>query len=158
MLNEYNKEVVDSVVKPSVRNCPSSDTVYESTLVIAYVKGTPERFRRIGNRFNLRTIFKTKHTLRETLMKTGPVRDAQQTKQCVCVCVCLCNIPYGCGRCYIGETSRSLEVRIKKYKYNLTQDFHEKSKLAQHAYEEGHEICWNEANEAEQHSTNLPSK
>jgi hypothetical protein len=37
----------------------------------------------IGNRFNVRTIFKTKHTLRGTLMKTGLVRDIQQTKQCV---------------------------------------------------------------------------
>jgi hypothetical protein len=41
-------------------------------------------FRRIGNCFSLivRTILKTEYALRETLMKTGPVRDAQQTKQC----------------------------------------------------------------------------
>jgi hypothetical protein len=31
----------------------------------------------IGNRFNARTIFKTKHTLRGTLMKTGLVRETQ---------------------------------------------------------------------------------
>jgi hypothetical protein len=37
-----------------------------------------------------------------------------------------------------------LEVRIKKHKYNLTHSFLEKSKLAQHAYEEGHKICWND--------------
>jgi hypothetical protein len=49
------------------------------------------------------------------------------------------------GRCYIGETSRPLEVRIKEHKYNLTQGLLEKSKLAQHAYDEGHKICWNEA-------------
>jgi hypothetical protein len=49
-----------------------------------------------------------------------------------------------CGRCYIGKTSRRLEVRNKEHKYNLTQNLFEKSKLAQHAYEEGHKICWNE--------------
>jgi hypothetical protein len=32
-----------------------------------------------------------------------------------------------------------------KYKYNLTQDLIEKLKLAQHAHEKGHKICWNEA-------------
>jgi hypothetical protein len=64
-------------------------------------------------------------------MKTGPVRDAQQTKQCVY------SIPRDCGRCYIGETSRPLEAFIKEHKYNLTQGLLEKSKLAQHAYEEG---------------------
>jgi hypothetical protein len=38
-----------------------------------------------------------------------------------------------------------LEVRIKEHKYNLTQGLLEKSKLAKHAYEEGHKICWSEA-------------
>jgi hypothetical protein len=36
-----------------------------------------------GNRFNLRTIFKTKHTLRGALMKTGPVRCAADETVCV---------------------------------------------------------------------------
>jgi hypothetical protein len=48
------------------------------------------------------------------------------------------------GRCYIDKTSRPLEVRIKEHKYNLTQGLLQKSKLAQHAYEEGHTICWDE--------------
>jgi hypothetical protein len=91
MLSEYPEELVDSVMKPSATNRPSSDTVYQATLVIPYVKGISKKFRRIGNRFNLRTIFKTKHTLHVTLMNTGPVRDAQQTKQCVY------SIPCDCG-------------------------------------------------------------
>jgi predicted GIY-YIG superfamily endonuclease len=72
-------------------------------------------------------------------MENGPVRDAQQKKQYVY------NIACDCGRCYIGETRRPLEVRIKKHKYKLTYGLLEKSKLAQHAYEEGHKICWKEA-------------
>jgi hypothetical protein len=69
-------------------------------------------------------------------METGPVRDAQQTNQWVY------NIPCDCGRFYISETSRHLEVRIKEYKYNLTQGLLENSKLAQHAYEESQKIIW----------------
>jgi predicted GIY-YIG superfamily endonuclease len=42
-------------------------------------------------------------------MKTGPIRNAQQTKKYVY------SIPCECGRCYIGETSRPLEVRIKEH-------------------------------------------
>jgi hypothetical protein len=49
-------------------------------------------------------------------MRTGPVTDAQQIKQCVY------SIPSNCARCYIGEISKPLEVRIKEHKYNLTQD------------------------------------
>jgi hypothetical protein len=92
-----------------------------------------------GNHFNVRTIFKTKHTLRGTLMKTTLVRDAQHTKQCVF------NIPWDCGRCYIGETSRPLEASIKEQKHNLTQGLLEKSKLAQHAHKEDSKICWKDA-------------
>jgi hypothetical protein len=32
-----------------------------------------------------------------------------------------------------------------EHKYNLKEGLLEKSKLAQHAYEEGHKICWNKA-------------
>jgi hypothetical protein len=45
----------------------------------------------------------------------------------------------------MGETIRPLEVRMKEHKYSLTQSLLEKSKLAQHAYEEGHKICWTKA-------------
>jgi hypothetical protein len=137
MLNEYPKEFVDSVMMPSSINSSSSDTIYQGTVIIPYVKGTSEKFRGIGNSFDLRTIFKTKQTLRGTLMKTGPVRVAQQTKQCVY------SVPCDCGRCYIGQTSRPSEVCIKEHKYNLTQCLLEKSKFAQHAYKEDHKICWN---------------
>jgi hypothetical protein len=46
-------------------------------------------------------------------MKTGPVRDAEQTKECVY------SIPCYCDRCYIGETGRSLEVRMLEWSEGL---------------------------------------
>jgi predicted GIY-YIG superfamily endonuclease len=92
-------------------------------VIVPYVKGVSEKYRRIGNHFNIRTIVKAKQAVHGTPMKTGPVRDAQQTKQC------MYSIPCDCSRCYIGETSRPLEVRVKEHKYNLTQRLLEKSKL-----------------------------
>jgi hypothetical protein len=58
---------------------------------------------------------------------------------------CVYSIQCDYGKCYISETSRPLEVHIKEHKYNLTQGLLENSELAQHAYEEGHEICLKEA-------------
>jgi predicted GIY-YIG superfamily endonuclease len=55
------------------------------------------------------------------------------------------NIPCDYGRCYIGQTSRPLEERIKEHKYNLAQGLLQKSKLAQYAYDEGHKICRKQA-------------
>jgi hypothetical protein len=57
MLNEYPQEIVDSIMKTSRSNRLSSDTIYQDTVIIRYVKGISEKFRRIGNRFNVRIIF-----------------------------------------------------------------------------------------------------
>jgi predicted GIY-YIG superfamily endonuclease len=97
---------------------------------IPYVKGFSEKFKRIVNRFNVRTFFRTKHTLRNSLMKTRSKTDPQQTAECVY------GIPCECGRSYIGETGRPLAMRLREHRHNLKEGLLEMSKLAQHAYEE----------------------
>jgi hypothetical protein len=96
---------------------------------IPYVNGVSEKFKRIGNRYNIRTIFKTKHTHRSSVMKTRLERDEQQTAQCIY------SIPCECGRSYIGETSRPLAVQLREHRHKLQQGLLEKSKLTQNAYE-----------------------
>jgi hypothetical protein len=108
-----------------------------------YLKGVSEKFRRIGNRYNIRAIFKTKHTLRSSLMKTRQERDPLQTAQCIY------SIPCECGRSYIGETGRPLAVQLREHRHNLKQGLLEKSKLPQQAYEEGHRIRWDDARSLE---------
>jgi hypothetical protein len=51
---------------------------------------------------------------------------------------CIYSIPCGCGRSYIGKPGRPLAMRLLEHRHNLQQGLLEKSKLAQHAYEEGH--------------------
>jgi hypothetical protein len=36
-------------------------------------------------------------------------------------------------------------VRLREHSHNLTEGLLEKSKLAQHAYEESHRVVWDEA-------------
>jgi hypothetical protein len=47
MLNKYPQEFSDSVMKLSGNNCPSSDTMYQGTVIITYVKGISKKFRHI---------------------------------------------------------------------------------------------------------------
>jgi hypothetical protein len=54
---------------------------------------------------------------------------------------CMHNITSECGR----DTRRPLEVHIKEYRHNVMCGLLERSRLAQHAYEEGYQICWKEA-------------
>jgi hypothetical protein len=58
---------------------------------------------------------------------------------------CIYSIPYECGRSYIGETGRPLAVQLHEHRYNLKEGLLEKSKLAQHAYEEGQRVSWDDA-------------
>jgi hypothetical protein len=66
------------------------------------MKFTIKKFECVWNNFDIRAVFKIKHTLRSLLMKTTTERDLQWMAQCICEC----------GRYYIGETGRLLTVRL----------------------------------------------
>jgi hypothetical protein len=103
------------------------------------VRGVSQKFKRIGNRYNIRTIFRTKHTLKSTFTRSRLERDPLQTAQRIY------SIPCECGRSYIGETGRRLAVRLHAQRHNVQQSLLEKSELAQHVYKERHRAGWDEA-------------
>jgi len=51
-------------------------------------------------------------------------------------------IPCECGREYIGDTSRPLNIMIREHKCNLGEGHIDKSKLAPHGVVKGHKIDW----------------
>jgi hypothetical protein len=106
------------------------------SVYMPYVKGVSEKFKRIGNRYNISTIFRTEHTLKGSLMGSRPERHPQQTAQCVY------SIAYECGRSCIRETVRPLAVRPHEHRHNFKDSLLEKSKLARHVDEEGHRVIW----------------
>jgi hypothetical protein len=55
-------------------------------------------------------------------MKTRLERDPQQTEQCVC------DFPFECGRSYIGETGRTLAMRLHEHRHKFKEGLLEKSK------------------------------
>jgi hypothetical protein len=139
-LNGFPPKLINTVINNTGGNNQLRNEVKPiGSVVIPYVKGISDKFKWIGNRYNIRTIFKTKHTLRNTLMRTRPMSDPQLTAHCIY------NIPCECGRSYVGETGRPLSIRIGEHKLNLRNGLLDKSKLAQHAFEEDHQISWNEA-------------
>ena len=107
--------------------------------VIPYIPGVSEQLRRVGNRYNIRTAFKSSRTLRELMIKTKPENEDQKTKNCVY------SVPCQCGREYIGETSRPLRVRLQEHKSNINNGETDRSKIAEHVWEHYHQIDWDEA-------------
>jgi hypothetical protein len=138
-LNGYPQGFIDSVINSKDSSRLNEKQKPLGSVFILYVKSVSEKFKCIGNRYIIRTIFNTKHTLMSSHMKTRPERDPLQRAQCIY------SIPCECGRRYIGETSRPLAVRLHEHRHNLQQSLLEKLKLAQHAYEESHRVGWDDA-------------
>lgn len=116
------------------QNTDQQDNV--CTTVIPYVRGLSEKIRRIGNDYNVRTAIRTTNTIRSMLTKTKPDNENQRTKNCIY------KVPCECGKSYIGETGRPLQVRIKEHKKLVRLGETDKSRIAQHAWEEEHRIEW----------------
>jgi hypothetical protein len=63
-----------------------------------------------------------------------------------------------CGWCYFGETGRPTGIWIWEHMNNSKQGLTEKSRLAKHAYEEGHHIQWKEAKAVQIETSNICRK
>jgi hypothetical protein len=138
-LNGYPQGLIDSVINSKDSSRQNKEQKPLGSVYIPHVKGVSEKFKHIGNQYNIWMIFKTEHTLRRSLMKTRRERDPQQTALCVY------SIPCECGRSYIGETDIPLAMRLSEHRHNLKGVLLEKPNLAQHAYEEGHRVGWDDA-------------
>jgi hypothetical protein len=100
-----------------------------SSLHIPYVKGVLENLKRTGNRYDIRTILRTKHTLR---VKPGrkEIRNRQHSLWML-------------QKLRLGN--RPLTLRLRGHRHNIKACLLEKSELAQHSYEGGHTVNRDEA-------------
>jgi hypothetical protein len=62
--NGYPQGFIDSVINSKGSSGPNKEVKPLGYVCIPYVKGVSEKFSCIGNRYNIRMIFKTKHVLR----------------------------------------------------------------------------------------------
>jgi hypothetical protein len=76
-------------------------------VVIPYVEVVLEDLKKNSSQYNIKTIFSTKHTLRNSLMRTRPEIKLLQAANCIY------NIPCECSRSYMGKTGRHYGYRSK---------------------------------------------
>jgi hypothetical protein len=97
--------------------CWSSNTLYPQKLALTLPTSGSRSVSivRLWTKATEFSFISFKYILCGGMMKTGPVRDAPQSKKCVYNIIC------DCGRCYTGKANRPLQVHITEHKYNLTQ-------------------------------------
>ena len=82
--------------------------------------------------------YTTKHILTKTRHQTK--HKNQRTES-------IYNIPRECGKRYIGETRRPLQTRVNEHKQNTINGVGliDKSKIAEHSWEQKHRYKWDKA-------------
>jgi hypothetical protein len=133
------KGFTDLVTDSKGNSLPNKENKPLFSAYIPYVKDISEKLKHIRNHYDIRTIFKTKHILRNSHMRARFKINLQLTTHYMYI------IPHVCGRSYFGKTGSSLAVQLCEHRHNLRENLLEKSKLAQHAYEEGHRVGGDEA-------------
>ena len=118
---------------------PTAQEKPTGSAIIPYAPGISEKLRRIGNKYCIRTAFRSSTTLRSILTKTRPPNQTQESKNCIY------NIPCESGKRYIRETCRPLQTRVKEHKQNITNGEIDKSKIAEHSWGQKHRFQWDKA-------------
>ena len=108
-------------------------------LILPYIEGMSEKITRTCTRFNIKMAFTARPTLRNLLVK---VKGKPPSTSRLGVVYC---IPCNCGRVYIGETGRSLSVRISEHR-RAVQQLDTKNAIAVHMAEHmDHQILWQDS-------------
>ena len=108
-------------------------------LVLPYIQGLSERIARTCHQLNVRTAFTSRPTLRNLLVDVKGKPPSESRLGVVY------SIPCNCGRVYIGETSRSLDVRRSEHK-RAVKSMDSKNAIAVHIIENmDHQIQWEDS-------------
>ena len=84
------------------------DNVNESIVVLPYIQGTTDKVVKILRKRKIKIAFSPPNSLRNMLDKAKDPIDPKHKKGVYV-------IPCSCGRLYIGETGRSVQVRLKEH-------------------------------------------
>ena len=138
--NGYPDRIVtNDLRKPPRTTLPSDEeqpTTNPSKLFLPYIQGLSENIQNRCRKMGIRTVFKSRGTLRQLLMNVKTPIPEMNKKEVVYQIPC-----QDCDSVYIGETGRSLGKRIAENKYAIkTGD--RKNGVAVHGWDEGHRVDW----------------
>ena len=109
-----------------------------STAKIPYIERLSKEIRRILREFRIRTVFRTIDKLGRILTRVKDPTPPDERPGVIHKIKCIC------GDFYVGETKRTLATRIKEHKAACRLAAFERSAVAEHAWQEGHEINWDD--------------
>ena len=119
---------------------PSAISQPSERIYIPYVEGKSEAIRRVLRPYNIATSFGPVSTLKNLLTHLKDPLPEEEQSGIVYSISCTCRKNH-----YIGETGRSLNTRKEEHKAYVRKGEVEKSAIAEHAWNHGHQVDWNSA-------------
>ena len=128
------------LVKPTHKKSTQEEEEKQplTTAVIPYSQGLSEQIRRVLKKFNIRTAFRSGASLGKLLTKVKDPVPPEDRPGAIYKISCLCEDSY------IGETGRTTNTRVKEHKAACRLANFVKSAVAEHAWQEGHIIEWDQ--------------
>jgi hypothetical protein len=106
--------------------------------VLPYILRLSENIKKLGNENNIRVVFKSKETIKSKKGNFKPKSKKLFPKEVIY------NIPCECGKSYIGETVRTVEVRLKEHQVSIKRCDTDISKLTEKNVTTGHRFKWDD--------------
>ena len=138
-LNNYPDQFV-SRVRSRSSSRPTDDLHTKKRVVIPYVRGLSEAIQRVLLDVGVRVMFRPHMTLRQQLVHPKDPVPSSMKSGVVYSISCTT-----CPAVYVGQTSRSLETRLKEHKAAVRHAKTEVLAVAEHVWKENHQMDFQQA-------------
>jgi len=117
---------------------PGDKKENQGRVYLPFIQGVTDKIAKILRKKNIHTQFTTCGTVRQMMRSVKDHIDRQQLKG-------VYKIDCSCGKSYIGETGRSLKIRIKEHAADIKNERSRTSALAEHSSKTNHHVCLEDA-------------
>ena len=130
------------------QTCPRGDETSQrdATLTLPYIKGLSESIRRILSPLSIRVMFCHFTTLKQMLVHPKDPVPVSKGKGVVYSIPCA-----ECPHTYIGQTGRSLDLRLQEHRPALRNGDVTASAVAEHVFTAGHQVDLSKASVIDYH-------
>ena len=140
--NGYEKSIIFKILrkqknKKLIKSITTLNSIKEKKITFARITYHPEieyKFRNIFRRFKLTTAFTNNFQIK-LLLENSKDKENFLNKPGIYKIDCP-----KCQKCYIGQTRRNIQVRFKEHIYHSKFHNIDKSAIALHTYETGHQF------------------
>ena len=131
------KLVRKTLTKPQrQQTCEPDEEEPPKTLQLPYVRGLSEKIEKACGPLGVKAIFKPQSTLKQQRVRVKLKMPEEKRKEVVYQVPCK-----DCPKAYIGETKRTLKIRISEHKQAVKRG-DEKNRIAVHTHTTNHNINW----------------